>query len=499
MTSKSSSRRTALKQMASMGVLGVINSLRSTPLAAMEHQSSSSKALNGFKGKVITRKDDNYEIWRQSMHWHQSKPNRYPDMIVQAQSVEDVIAAVNHAAINNLKIALKSGGHNAAGSAMRNGGMLLDVANLNKVEIDSGKQIASIQPGVKSIQLVTEAHKQGLSFPAPHCPSVGLSGFTMGGGIGWNYSAHGGMSCFSIDSAEVVLANGKLVTASANENPDLLWAIRGGGQGFFGAVTRLNLKLYPTPRAIHASNYILPLDKLDLVTRTLDELVETTDDRVELLIILAHNPAAAPDTPPERAKICMVTVFCFADTAEEAIDLLQPVSQSALGSQSIVKEENQPFSFEGLYDKYFSLEVPAGMLARYKVDNVMTNDPGKVLHALKDHFVQAPSPHTHILAAYGMNLKARADVCFSSIASAYLGCYAIWDEAKNDDLNLNWLGEAIPLMDPYAKGHYVNEVEPSLNPDRMRQCYSNNAWMRLEQLRTKYDPAGVFHHFLGQG
>ena len=494
MSYKLSSRRTVLKQMASMGVLGILNSLRSTPLAAMEQ-----KTLDNFKGKVVTRKDDNYEIWRQSMHWHQSKPNRYPDMIVQAQSVDDVIAAVNHAAINNLKIALKSGGHNAAGSAMRNGGMLLDVAALNEIEIDSGKQIASIQPGVKSIQLVTEAGKEGFSFPAPHCPSVGLSGFTMGGGIGWNYSAHGGMSCYSIDSAEVVLANGKLVTASANENPDLLWAIRGGGQGFFGAVTRLNLKLYPAPKAIHASSYILPLDELDLVTRTLDELVEIKDDRVELLIILAHNPAAPADASPDQAKICMVTAFCFADTTEEAIDLLKPVSQSALAVKSIAREENQPFSFEGLYNKYFSLEVPAGMLARYKVDNVMTNDPAKVLHALKDHFKHAPSPHAHILAGYGMNLKAREDVCFSSIASTYLGCYSIWDEEENDDINLRWLGEAIPLMDPYAKGHYVNEVEPSLNPDRMRKCYSDDAWMRLEQLRGKYDPSGVFHHFLGQG
>jgi FAD/FMN-containing dehydrogenase len=475
--------------MASMGVLGVLNSIRSTPLLAKEHKPSLSKAVD----KVITKNDDNYEIWRQSMHWHQSKPDRYPDMIVQAQSVDDVIAAVKHAAANKLKIALKSGGHNAAGSPMRNSGMLLDVAALNSVEIDSEKQIASIQPGVKSIQLVSEAGKQGLTFPAPHCPSVGLSGFTMGGGIGWNYSAHGGMSCYSIDSAEVVLANGKLVTASAKQNSELLWAIRGGGQGFFGAVTRLNLKLYPAPRAIHASNYILPLDELELVTRSLDELAEKTDDRVELLVILTHNPAA----PAKQAKICLVTAFCFADTTDEALELLKPVAQSALADKSIVKEENQPFSFEGLYNKYFSLEVPAGMLARYKVDNVMTNEPAKVLHALKDHFKRAPSPHTHVLAGYGMNLQAKDDVC--SIASTYLGCYAIWDREEDDEANLQWLGDAIPLMDPFAEGHYVNEVEPSLNPDRMRQCYTDETWMRLEQLRAKYDPDGVFHHFLGQG
>lgn len=493
MHNNNSSRRTVLKQLASISVLGAINTLRSVPLRAEEV-----KKAPGIQGRVITREDENYEIWRQSMHWHQSKPDRYPDLIVQAQTVADVIKAVNYAALNKHKIAIKSGGHNAGGSAMRNSGMLLDVAPLHDMKIDEALRIASIQPGVKSIQLVTEAGKHDLCFPAPHCPSVGLSGFVMGGGIGWNYSAHGGMSCYSIDSAEVVLANGELVTASSDQNPDLLWALRGGGQGFFGVVTRLNLQLYPRPKAVFASSYILDLEDLDLVTRTLDELVKIKSEKVEVIALLAHNPAAPAQLPAADAKMCFITVFCFADSEPEARSLLLPFAESALARRSMVKDEYQPFSFAGLYDKFFSLEVPAGMMARYKVDNVMTNAPSKVLHALADHFRRAPSPHAHVLAAYDMNLQARDDVCFSAIASAYLGCYAIWDRQEDDEINYRWLGEMIPRMDPYAEGHYVNEVEPGLNANRMRQCYSDAAWQRLEQLRAKYDPGGVFHHFLGQ-
>ncbi len=493
------SRRTVLKQMASMGVLGAINSLRSVPLAAAESGIKMGQALAGIQGKVIRREDSNYEIWRQSMHWHRSKPDRYPDIIVQAQSIEDVIAAVNYAAKNRHKIAIKSGGHNSTGPSLREGGMLLDVAPLNDIQIDSSKQIASIQPGVKSLQLVTEARSEGLSFPVPHCPSVGLSGFVMGGGIGWNYSHCGGMSCFSIESAEVVTADGRLVTASANENPDLLWAIRGAGPGFFGVVTRLGLKLYPLPNAILASSYILPLDDLEIVTRSMDELMDIKDDKVEVIALLAHNPAAPSEAPAEKSKICFVTAFAFADSDEEAMAMLSPFTESTLARQSLIKSENQPFSFEELYDKFFSLEVPAGRMARYAVDNVMTDEPGKVLHALADHFRRAPSPHAHVLAGYGMNLQAREDACFSSIANCYLGCYAIWDKEEYDDVNYGWLGETVPIMEPYAKGHYVNEVEPRFNPDRIRQCFSNDAWKRLEQLRAKYDPDGVFHHYLGQG
>ncbi len=485
--------------MASMGVLGAINFLRSVPLAAAENTGKMKQVIPGVQGKIIRREDDNYEIWRQSMHWHRSKPNRYPDMIVQAQSVEDVIAAVKYAAENKLKIAIKSGGHNSTGTALRDGGMLLDVAPLNQLEIDSSKQIASIQPGVKSQHLLIEARAKGLSFPVPHCPSVGLSGFVMGGGIGWNYSHCGGMSCFSIDAAEVVTADGRLVNASDDENPDLIWAIRGAGPGFFGVVTRLKLRLYPVPKAIMASTYILPLEELTTATNAIDKLMQIKDERVEVIVLLAHNPAAPPGTPAEKAKICFITAFAFGDSKKESAAMLAPFAESPLASLSLARSESQSFSFEGLYDKFFSLQVPAGMMARYKVDNIMTNEPAKVLQALADHFQRAPSPHAHVLAAYGMNLQASDKVCFSSIADCYLGCYAIWDKEEDDDINYKWLEDAIPLMEPFAKGHYVNEVEPRFNPDRIRQCFSAEAWSRLEQLRAKYDPDGVFHHYLRQG
>ena len=176
--------------------------------------------------------------------------------------------------------------------------------------------------------------------------------------------------------------------------------------------------------------------------------------------------------------------------------MLQPVTASKLGSLSLLKAEHMPLTFEGLFNQYFSLEMPAGMLARYKVDKVMTDDPAQVLNALADHFRRAPSTHAHVLAGYGMNLQLHDDACFSSIANCYMGCYAIWDDAANDDKNYAWLGKASRLMQPWAKGHYQNEVEPRFNPDRLQQCFSTAAWQRLEQLRAKYDPDGVFHHYL---
>ena len=492
------SRRLVLQQLASLGVLGALGTLRAGPLAAAA-STEPAQTVAGVSGKVIRRRDGDYELWRQAMVWHDSKPDRYPDLMVQATSTQDVIAAVKYAAQNALRVAVRSGGHNANGPSLRDGGMLIDVSAMSDIAIDEKTQVASIQPGVRSSQLVGAALEKGLSFPVPHCPSVGMSGFTMGGGIGWNYAQHGGFATFSIVGAEIVTAAGQLVKTDAQTRPDLFWALRGMGPGFFGVVTRLYLQLYPVPVSMMASSYILPLDDLPTVTSTLDSIREKNEmERVELLVLLLHHPDAPPEAPAADAKICFVTAFAFEDSVEQATAALAPFARSALGSKSAVKIENQQYSYEQLYETYFSLEDPGGRMARYAVDNVLTDEGGKTLEALAGHFRHgAPTRDTHVLAAFNMQVRTRPDSCISWNADTYLGCYAIWDDPAEDERNFAWVNDAIPLMDPFAVGHYVNEVEGRGHPDRFRQCFTDENWQRLQQLRAKYDPNGVFHHYLG--
>ncbi len=491
------SRRCVLKQLASMSVIGAMGSLRSLSLYADERNNPAISLIPEIEGKIIRRQDEDYEFWRQHMVWHLSKPDRYPDIIIQAQSEQDVIAAVKFAAKNKLKVTTRSGGHNSTGTSLRDGGAVIDVSALNDIQIDVSRQIASIQSGVMSASLVAATREQGLSFPVPHCPTVGLGGFLMGGGFGWNYAHRGGMSCFSVEAAEIVTADGKLVTANADQNQDLLWAVRGAGPGFFGVVTRFHLKLYPVPKAILASSYIHPLTGLENVTTALDKLMEIRDDRAEVIALLLHNPDALPDAPTEESKICFVSVFAFANSTEEARSLLTPFAQSELATKSMVKVENQEFTFEGLYGKFFNQNLATGRQARYAVDNVITDEPGKTLLALANHFRTAPSPHNHVLAAYGTNMEAREDACFSSIGNTFIGCYSIWDDEEEDEVHFRWLDQTLPLMDPIAKGHYVNEVESRRHPERIRLCFSDANWKRLQELRRKYDPDGIFHNYLG--
>lgn len=496
MQTHSPSRRRALQQLAGLTALGALNALRFPGLLAAD--SPERLSIPGIGGKIIRRQDPDYELWRQSMVWHMSKPQRYPDLIVQARTEDDVVAAVRYAAANQLKVALRSGGHNSTGSSLRDGGLLIDVSGMGGIEIDESRQIASIQPGVRSLELVTAAARKGLSFPVPHCPSVGLAGFTLGGGIGWNYAQRGGVSTHSIVGAEVVTADGQRLQATPTENPELYWAVRGAGPGLFGAVTRLDLQLYPLPNTILASSYIFPLSQLERVTATLDRIRAEHDvGRVELITVLMHHPEAAADAPPAESKICFLTAFVFEDSEQAALAALAPFAQSELATTSLVKMENQPFDFEGLYNRYFSLNDPAGRCARYAVDNVLTNQGGQTLHALAQHMLDAPTRDCHVLASFNMHTRRLPDSCFSWAIDCYVGCYAIWDHEQDDEQLFGWLDKSLPLMDPFAEGHYVNEVEGRRHPDRYRLSFTDENWQRLQGLRSQFDPNGVFHTFLG--
>lgn len=495
MDTSHTSRRDVLLRLASMGALGAFAALRQRSALAQVPRDAS---LHAIKGKVIERGDADYELWRQSMVWHRSKPDRYPQIIVQAKSEQDVIEAVGYAARNKLKISVRSGGHNSNGPSLRDGGVVIDVSSMDEIRIDAKSRIAAIQPGVRSEHLMAVARAQGLSFPVPHCPSVGLSGFTMGGGIGWNYPQCGGVSTFSIMAAEIVTADGRRLLASPEQNADLYWAVRGAGPGFFGVVTRLFLQLYPLPGAIMASSYIFALDRLETVTSTLAKIRDEHDvRRVELIVLLMHHPEAPADASPEQSKICFFTAFAFEESEAQATAMLKPFADSALAEQCLVKMENQRFSYEELYERFFGLDDSAGKMARYAVDNVLTNEGGRTLHALAEHLRAAPGKDCHVLASFNMRLEQKADACFSWAADCFVGCYAIWDAAADDPVFFDWLARSLPMMDPFAVGHYVNEVEGRGHPERFRQCFSAANWARLQELRATHDPQGVFHHYLG--
>ena len=490
-------RRVTLQRLATLGITGTLGLLRSGQLYGTP--AASANPIPGVQGGVIGRDDPSYELWRQSMVWHRSKPARRPDYIVQPRTEDDVMAAIRYAARNKLKVAMRSGGHNPTGPSLRDGGLCIDCSALTKVEIDGAANIAVVQTGTHAYDLMTQLLARGLCFPTPHCPSVGMGGFLLGGGLGWNNGYRSGVATLNIEAVDVVTADGQRILATRDNHPDLRWAARGGGPGIPFAILRFHLKTYPAPKAIRVSTYILPLDRHATMTGTIERMADAIDPRVEILALLLHNPEAPPAAPPQESKVCYLAVFAYGDSDAESRQMLQPFAQSEIAKSALASAEFQDYTFERLFPDFFGTQHPGGYLGRYAAESIFTDEPGKALAAMAPHFREAPSPICHVIASYNQNLKDHPDAMFSAIARHYVGCFAIWDDEADDERNFSWLDETIPLIDPFGKGHYVNEVEARRHPDRIRQCYTPEKWEHMQAVRRKYDPNGVFHTYLGHG
>ena len=191
------------------------------------------------------------------MSWYLFKPPRFADLIVRAKSDQDIQDALAYARENKLKVTVRSGGHNPAKAVLRNGGMLLDLSELRSVQIDAAARTAWVEPGIHSENLLAQLVEHKLDFPAAHTGVVPIGGYVIGGGLGWNMPERG-IACRSILAAEVITADGSKLTASADENSDLWWAIRGCGPGFLLSLPGTNYSSTPLYPAMTKASTCLP-------------------------------------------------------------------------------------------------------------------------------------------------------------------------------------------------------------------------------------------------
>src|SRR5918997_2507555 len=345
-----------------------------------------------ISGTVIRRRDSDYERTRRAQGRNQMKPERYPDLIVQVASDDDVIETVNFAREQHMKVAVRGGGHNWCAAALQMGGILLDLSRLNRVEIDAEAQVATVQPVVTGRYLARRLAEHGLAFPVGHCPCVPLSGFILNGGLGWN-GGEWGISCFSLHSVDVVTADGNLVTASETENADLLWAARGAGPGFFGVATKYRLRLYPLPRAISTSTLMYPLGKLPEVVAWATEKVNTLPKNVEFTLYLASAPPSIAD---QYEKVCIMSATAFADSDEEATEALSALATCPL-EDCVMKDLHTSTPFQVLFDNADRF-WPKGK--RYAVDTMWSASPPlEVLTSIQDHFTTVPSADSLVFSS----------------------------------------------------------------------------------------------------
>jgi FAD/FMN-containing dehydrogenase len=452
-----------------------------------------------IEGKVTTATDPGYEHLRREIIWNQLTPARYPQLVVQVATEQDVVEAVRFARTQRMKIAVRGGGHSWVGFSLRDGSLLIDLGRLKRVSIDRKARMAAVQPAVTGWELNRQLAPHGLAFPIGHAPTVSLSGFLLNGGLGWNFNGWG-PACFSVEAANVVTADGSLVVANQEQHADLFWAIRGAGPGFFAVVTQYLLKLYSMPRAITTSTYFYPLQRIEEVGAWAASIARQLPREVELTIFVA----AAPPALAERCRssngfVGILSATAFLDSEREAAATLGLLESCPVVHECLHKEVNQPTPLDAL------LEM-GGMLwperHRYLADTLWSDArAAQQLAIVRDYFLQAPSPKSMALCVFSTGAEGSAAAllpggAFSMTAGTLLLCYAIWERPEDSAANAAWHREMIAALDPFAVGHYVGESDIVAEPARAERSFARACWQRLQSLRQTYDPDGLFHgHF----
>ena len=449
-----------------------------------------------YPGRSVSRGDPDYERWRTAMPWQLYKAPRYPDAIVRPDHASQVQEVVRRARQEGRQITVKSGGHNVSEAFLRDGGVLLDLGELQALEMSADGRHVWVEPSLWSHGLLRGLEDSGKTFPVSHCATVPMGGFLLGGGIGYNHDNWGGVACHNIIGAEMVLTSGEQVRVSPDQHPDLYWAVRGGGMGLPAVVTRLQLALYDAPQAVRECAAIFTIDQLESALQVLGDWADSRPPDTELMMLVAHNPMATAETPPEASKLAIVRAVTYgrgAESAEAIIGKLVSHPNVGKGPMPVVPKAT---SLEQMAVESVNPALGLGF-GRYAVDTVWTNRLPEMAEALRAQIRSAPSVKSHFVISPKLNRDLVDNAAFSILGETFVGTYTVWDAAEHDEANFRWLAATSAALRPRAHGQYINEVDAFRDPAAPQRCFSATAWKRLAAVRQHYDPDNLFKGWPG--
>lgn len=441
-----------------------------------------------IEGRVLARGEAGYEDARRATVWHSRVPDRFPDVLVQAASEGDVVAAVRYAASRSMKIGVRSGGHSWHAAHLRDGGMHLDVSRLNAVSIDKATMTATAGPGRPGHELCEMLEADGLFFPSGHCRGVGLGGYLLQGGYGWN-SRVLGLAAESVLAVDVVTADGELRHAGPDAESELYWAARGAGSGFFGVVTKFHLRVYEMPAAVGASIYLYPISVLDEFFTWAHEIGAGVDRRVEMQALLSSSfPSVGMKEPG-----IMVGAPIFAGSDEEAAATVAVFESCPVRDKAMFAVPYTPMPLSLWYDSVM-MAYPSDS-NRFAVDNMWTSAPIAeflpALHAIVD--TMPPHP-THVLWLNWGARPDRPDMANDLEAPFYIALYGQWENEEDDERYENWARDNMNAFAHLSSG--IQLADENLG-ERWADFSTPETMQRLQAARALYDPDGLFHRWLG--
>jgi len=435
------------------------------------------------RGEVISPGDPGYDeargIWNGAI-------DRHPALIARCAGAADVMRAIEFARSEGLPIAVRGGGHSIPGFSTCDGGIVIDCGPMNAVRVDPGTSTAVSGPGATWQDFDHETQAFGLAVTGGLVSTTGVAGFTLGGGIGWLMRKHG-LTCDNLLAADVITADGRLVHASADENPELLWGLKGGG-GNFGVVTSFEYRVHRVGPVVTGGLVFYPGELAGDVLRFVRDFVADIDDELTILVNLATAPPA-PFLPEEwHGKKMTAIACCYAGSVEDGARAVAPLREIGESFADLIGP--LPYTtLQGLLDPLY-----ARGSKNYFKSGFLGGLDDELIEVLVRHHQAAPSPQSEIHVHHVGGAVARVgdgDTAFGHRGAPYvLNLIARSDSGEDYEPQVAWAQHLHAATEPFQSGgSYVNFLT---DEGEARSAYEPETYARLQRLKAEYDPDNVF-------
>ena len=414
---------------------------------------------------------------------HSAINDRHPGLIVQAADADDVALTINLARECGLPMSVRSGGHSVAGYGTNDGGIVLDLGRMKGLHIDPERRLAWAQPGLTAREYTTAAAAHGLATPFGDTGSVGIAGLTLGGGIGWLARKHG-LAIDALEAVELVTADGRQVTASAESHPDLFWAVRGGG-GNFGVVTRFVYRLFPVGEILGGALFMPATPD---VLRSLEPIASSASEELTTISFVLHLPPA-PFVPAELVGTPSVAImFVWSGDPAAGQAALQPFRDVA----TPLIDMAMPMPYPGIYALLEQGEQRGLVFHRSRFLTTLDDDAVDAILAA----VAAPSSPmamVQIRVLGGAMARVPADATAFAHREAAIMATIItpFEDPAAVDANRAWTEALHDALGANDAGVYSNFLEAE-GEARVREAYPGGTYERLADIKRRYDPSNLF-------
>jgi FAD/FMN-containing dehydrogenase len=432
-----------------------------------------------FTGELVQPKDAAYDAVRKV---HNGLVDKRPALIARCRGDADIVDAVELAKKMNLEVAVRGGGHNVAGRATTEGGLMIDLTPMKGIHVDVKGRTARAQGGVTWAEFNRETQLHGLATTGGVVSTTGVAGLTLGGGIGWLMGKYG-LALDNLLSVDLVMADGRTLRASEEENPDLFWAVRGGG-GNFGIVSSFEYRLHPVGPMITGGLVAHPLAAgVDVLKQFRDVASAAPDDMMIVAALLS-----APD--PSAAKLAAMGVG-HCGRLDEGEAAVRPVK--AFGTPMMNMISSMPYC---QLNSMLDASYPRGARNYWK-SHFLRDLSDAVIGTLVDCFKRCPSPMGQIVLEHFHGAATRVPIDKTSFALRSSGFNLLvlsqWMDPSADDQCITWARDTYAAMQPFVgSGRYLNYLDHDEAGDPAAAAYGPN-YTRLRELKTKYDPGNFFH------